>query len=185
MTKISDLGEVSGLRELEQALVEIGNVASKKIMRQAMMYATKPTLDAMKSFAPVGDGVGKDYKGNPKSAGRLKKTIKRKFKTKGIGRSYAEIDVGAMGRDAYYAKWVEFGTAPHFINRGANRVNARGKVINKVSDSKGTANERKMHPGSRPHPFIRPAWNMTKDQIITRFKDRLAQSIDAAIKKAS
>lgn len=51
---------------------------------------------------------------------------------------------------------VEFGTAPHW------QPNRFG----------GT-----MHPGAKPYPFMRPAYDMTKTQIVVRAGESLAQAI--------
>lgn len=185
MAKVQDLGEVEGLKELEKALVALGGAFAVKELRKAMMYATKPTLDVMKKLVPVGSGKGTDSQGKTKSSGRLKKSIKRKFKTKNIGRSAAEIDVGAMGKNAYYAKWVEFGTAPHFVNKGANRVNSSGREINKISGKGGSSNAKKMHPGAAPNPFIRPAWSMTNGFLVPRFKAKLIENMNKITSKAA
>lgn len=59
-------------------------------------------------------------------------------------------------RHASVGHLVEFGTAPHWQpNRGG-----------------GT-----MHPGARAEPFMRPAFDMTKAQIVVRAGETLLRSI--------
>jgi HK97 gp10 family phage protein len=84
------------------------------------------------------------------------------------GKLSASLGVAEKGRDttaagpikgrrhASVGHLVEFGTAPHY------QPNRNG----------GT-----MHPGARPHPFMRPAFEMTKAQIVVRAGESLVRSI--------
>lgn len=49
--------KVTGLKELQRKLVEIGSVAGTKSMRGAMMAATRPIQDQAKNTAPVRSGA--------------------------------------------------------------------------------------------------------------------------------
>lgn len=51
------------------------------------------------------------------------------------------------------AHLIEFGTAPHSLARGASRRK------NFLQD------QPPFHPGTRPHPFFRPAFESTKDEV--------------------
>lgn len=178
---MSDSFEVTGLKELEKALLDLEAITAKKALREAMMFATKPTLDAMKAAAPIGDGKGKDHKGNPRTPGRLKRSLRRKFYVVRSRKSFV-VEIGSMGKYAYYAKFIEYGTAPHYVNRGAKRVNYRGEVINRISGRKHPGNPKKKHPGAKAHPFIRKALIQTADTVLSRLKQRLARNIERAAK---
>ena len=153
--------EVEGLKELEKQLLELGAIGAKKALRASMMKSTKPILDRMKQTVPD-------------KSGQLKKTIKRKF-TAG---KYAagQLDVGPMGKKSFYARFVEYGTAPHKIGKGANRVGHRGKIQNKGGGA--------MHPGSKAKPFIRPAWEAGQGALVDVFKAELNKSIAKVASKA-
>lgn len=153
--------EVEGLKELERDLIKLGAIGAKKALRGSMMFATKPILDKMKADVPV-------------KSGQLKKTIKRKF-TAG---KYAagQLDVGPMGKKSYYARFIEYGTAPHKLGKGANRVGHKGRVMNKGGGA--------IHPGIKAQPFIRPAWVWGQGVLIERFKLDLRKRI-AKIAKAN
>lgn len=56
------------------------------------------------------------------------------------------------------AHLVEFGTAPHMVGR-------------------------KMHPGARAKPFMRPALDENADEAVKRFGERLGPEIDKAARK--
>lgn len=49
--------KVTGLKELQQRLKEIGSVSGTKVMRSAMFTATKPILDRAKATAPKRSGA--------------------------------------------------------------------------------------------------------------------------------
>lgn len=76
--------------------------------------------------------------------------------------------VQTKGRGAYIAPWLEYGTSPHFISvdesqRGGMSV---GK-LNRLAKGDGSNHSlviggkfvgaTVLHPGARPHPFMRPA----------------------------
>ncbi len=172
---------VEGLEELEKTLLELGAEVGSKALRGALMDAAKPTMDTAKALAPVADEPHTGYKGKIWQPGELRDAIKRKSKVDHFGHA-AEVEVGAIGNVAgWYAKFVEFGTAPHYLNRGAKRGTSRELSGNKYRRS---ASVRRMHPGAKPQPFLRPAWNQTRDGTISRFQERLRKRIENARKKA-
>jgi HK97 gp10 family phage protein len=75
---------------------------------------------------------------------------------------------------AFYAKWVEFGTRPHSLSRGSRlaqpKRNRRGK-------NAGGA----QHPGTKPRPFIHPAFVAAK----SKFRPRINAAIDRALKRVA
>ena len=83
-----------------------------------------------------------------------------------IGRVAAESSlhreywVAFKGRSRKLAHLVEYGTAPHF------QPNFRGGF---------------MHPGASPHPFFRPAFESTKDQVIFNVSRRVWDNIRGSI----
>ncbi|MBB3972779.1 HK97 gp10 family phage protein [Hansschlegelia beijingensis] len=57
---------------------------------------------------------------------------------------------------AFYARWVEFGTAPHSLAKGADRTR------NKLQDVGG------WHPGARPRPFFFTPYRTLKKRVVSR-----------------
>lgn len=58
-------------------------------------------------------------------------------------------------RPVKYAHLLEFGTAPHYQpNRGV------------------------MHPGSRPQPFMTPAYYSTRDEVVKRFGQKIGPEME-------
>lgn len=74
--------------------------------------------------------------------------------------------VWAGDDDAYYARWVEFGTQPHSIAKGANTKSGKHQ-------SKGV-----MHPGARAQPFFYPTVRARKKLM----KGRMVRAANKAVK---
>lgn len=49
---------------------------------------------------------------------------------------------------------MEFGAAPHFVTKGAGR-RGKAKRIAQFAEREGHT----MHPGVKPQPYMRPAWD--------------------------
>lgn len=71
-----------------------------------------------------------------------------------------EVSVGVLRarRGKQLAKWLEFGTRPHAIPR----IRRRGKA--KVLHFDGIFVRRVQHPGARPRPWLRPAYDVSKER---------------------
>lgn len=72
-----------------------------------------------------------------------------------------------------YAHFVEYGTAAHPI--GAGDVTNEVLLTRKDKNYKA---EGKMHPGGRPKPYLRPAWDETKDKALNIIATILGETID-------
>ena len=62
-----------------------------------------------------------------------------------------------IGTNVEYAPHVEYGTAPHMINSSV--------LIKTPDDAKGKWVYIKEHKGSRPYPYMRPAFNEVKNRF--------------------
>lgn len=99
-------------------------------------------------------------------------------------RAYTSDDgeqVGAMvfckGPGSHIARWLEYGTDPHFISvdarEGQGRTAQRINTLNREARSSGepealniggTFVHSVLHPGSKPYPFLRPAFDNKQDE---------------------
>lgn len=70
--------------------------------------------------------------------------------------------IGYVQATAPHAHLVEFGTKPHSMKR-----KEKGSFFRK----------RRQHPGARPKPYLRPAFDSKKEQAVARARDILRQSI--------
>lgn len=66
------------------------------------------------------------------------------------------ITVYAGSKKAYYAAWVEFGTAPHNVASGGGNKSHSGDVNG--------------HPGNRAQPFFFPSYRALRKRIQARIK---------------
>jgi HK97 gp10 family phage protein len=103
----------------------------------------------------------------------------------------------AGDKNAYYAHMVEFGTASFYTGKG--KTVGKPYII-KAKDSTGTelstGNKRRAlkigatmvnqvtHPGIRPRPFMRPAFDQSKDQALKVMADYIKTRIPKELKKA-
>lgn len=138
---------VTGLRELDEALKNLTRSQSKSVSRQALTKSARPLLTAARA-------------GAKKRSGKLRKSIRISTKLNARQRRMHRDLPGDVtvfvGSSAPHAHLVEFGTSRH---------PAGGRY-------KG-----KMHPGTRPQPFMRPAWDATKMQVLDNLREEMWASI--------
>jgi HK97 gp10 family phage protein len=125
---------IGGGRELDDALRTLTSKIQKNIMRSALRAGANVFKEAAKANAPV-------------KSGKLRKSLAVTTSSKG-GMVTAKLK--ARGKVARHAHLVEFGTKPHKIapkgQKGALKIS--GNIVGAVN-----------HPGSKPKPFMRPAFD--------------------------
>lgn len=88
------------------------------------------------------------------------------FRPQGSGNFIASVYAG--NDEAFYARWVEFGTQSHSLTKGAD--------ISRKKRQGGT-----QHPGSVAQPFFWPSYRLMRKTI----KSTIRRKLTAAIKKRS
>ncbi len=132
--------KINGLDSLMKSTNNVsGNM--KSLFRQAMVKATTKVQNEAKA---VKTGRFKNQTGN------LRRSIQKQVTSPYRGIVYT---------DEKYGEYVEFGTRPRTIypKNGkflAFKVNGKMVFARKVN-----------HPGSKPYPFMRPAFENTKDDV--------------------
>lgn len=149
--------EVQGLKELEQALLEIGQAASAKALFPALMSAGLPIQKEAKKLAPKATEPYYRYKKKRNSnntdeesgsqkiqvqPGGLRKSIARKRLKESVLGNGANIAISWRG-SGFYGRFIEFGTSKY--------------------------------PAK---PFLRPAFDAKKEEALTIFKQKLAENIE-------
>lgn len=128
---MTELVNVKGLSELQAFLDQLPAKMEANIMRAAMRQGANVVRDEAKANAPVKTGLLRDG---------LKVTTSSR-------RGVVSAKVKATGKHAYLARWLEYGTAAHFIKpKRARSLFIAGIMRNGVD-----------HPGAAPKPFLRPA----------------------------
>ena len=135
---------IHGLAELQKMLDSIPAKLEANIMRGALRAGAKVIEAEAKANVPIASGVLRDS---------IRVSARRKGST-----VTASIKAGGKTKsgDAFYARFVEFGTAAHVI---------KGKVGGWLSFG-GLFTKSVQHPGAKPQPFMRPALDAKAEQAI-------------------
>ena len=99
----------------------------------------------------------------------------RKGPRGGKGRAFSRLVTRPGSRTAklavpaWYAHLVEFGTRPHSVARGAKLESGKGRrPLRQVAP---------FHPGARPKPFLRPAFEAHKGSVLALVRARLREAL--------
>lgn len=145
---------VGGLDRLKAKLAKFPE-SVKAATKAANETNADQLVDMMKRLVPV-------------ETGALKNAI---HKEPGGTETSVRVAVGTLGggigsEDDYYARWVEFGTAPHSLEKGASR---------KRNKKQGQGAQ---HPGAKAKPFFYPSYRALKKTM----KSRTSRAARKAIK---
>ncbi len=146
--------EIKGLKELYRAMETLAEKLQKNVLRGATRAGSKVIAEEAKRLAPVAPPNEKNARLYGGRSGLLRDSIRVKSpQIKGGTVVVGGVSVGGKFKgtkrkgagDAYYARWVELGTAAHVIKaRKPNKMLAIGVA-------------QVQHPGARKNPFLRPA----------------------------
>lgn len=128
---------IKGGKELMAFLSELPAKMERNIMRSALNQGAKVIQAEAKSNVPV-------------DSGELRDSLKRSTRVR-RGKVTAKVT-----SKLFYAHFVEFGTAAHRITgKDGGPLFFGGKLVKGAN-----------HPGSRPHPFLRPALDSKSNDAI-------------------
>lgn len=136
-------------------------------VRQAMEEVANEIVAMMKRLVPVDDGhlrdsIGWTWGKAPKGAFAVAAAKDPNGLT---------LTIFAGNELAYYARWVEFGTAPHLIKaKGFTPMGKDGRFGTKVD-----------HPGGSAQPFFFPAWRANRKAA----KKKVRKALRAAAKQVA
>lgn len=150
--------DIKGAAELKRALGELPAKIEKGISRGALRAGAVVLQEEAQSLAPSGD------------SGRLRESISVSTGAKRSGTVYAHVRAGGRKKgDAFYAHMVEFGTKPHEIKPRKFKSLFLAGIFRKIVK----------HPGAKPKPFLRPAFDNKSgeavDAIAAYIRARLAR----------
>lgn len=157
--------KLTGVGDLKKKFAQMTMQAQSKVGRRGLAGAAIVLRQEMRSRAP-------------RDTGNLRKNIRYKIRRQ--RRGYFKGRVGVSG-EAFYAKFIEFGTSPHRIpapskGRGKNKE----KNDRRVSFDGGVYTSVK-HPGTPARPFLRPAFDAGARRAIEEVKKRLWAGIREAL----
>lgn len=150
---------VTGLKELQAFLDQLPAKVEANIMRAALRQGANVVRAQAQANVPVKSGL-------------LKAGIKVSTRSR---RGVVTASIKAGGKHGFLAKWLEYGTAAHFIKpKNAKSLFFAGLMRDSVD-----------HPGVKPKPFLRPALDSQAQAALLAvgeaIKKRLAkQGLDAS-----
>lgn len=181
--------DLSSLKNLIEEIKKIENKVRNKAVRTALNKGAKIFVKAARNKAKEPPRIqprGKNGKIIRKKMIKLSKTLSKsidvrvkQFRT--TGNAYAIIGPkrragrtvkGEIKVPSKYAHLVEFGTAPHPIVRKNRTVK---KFVTKFLNFKFLGSH---HPGARPKPFMRPAYDQTRFQMLAKIEEILKNGIE-------
>lgn len=135
---------IKGLAAMQKMLDTIPAKIEASIMRGALRAGARVIEAEAKSNVPVKNGILRE---SIRVTGRIRgRTVTASIKAGGKTKS----------GDAWYARFVEFGTAAHFIQgKNGGWLSFGGLFIKSVQ-----------HPGAKPSPFMRPALDAKSQEAV-------------------
>jgi HK97 gp10 family phage protein len=155
--------KVEGLAELQTKLDALTTKQANKCIRTALKAGALIEQAAIVERAPI-----KDETGGMLPPGALKSDIVIRFMKDDQGAISAKV--GPAKLTAHVARWVEYGH--RIVQGGRSRVLASGRT-------RGRGRQTGLVPA---HPFIRPAYEASRQQVITTICTTLATELEKASK---
>jgi HK97 gp10 family phage protein len=176
---MADEFAVDGLSDLLKALEDFPDKLTRNACRGGISAASKTVVAEAKRLCPDGPASTEGARLYGGREGLLRDSIKARSTkifngTLVVGGLTAGGDFKgskkAAAGDAFYAHFVEFGTAAHVITAGKGHALAIG----------GGAYKSVKHPGAKKQPFMRPALDHMQTAAVQSFADYVSARIDKA-----
>jgi HK97 gp10 family phage protein len=156
---------ILGLAKLERKLKRLPKVAEDEI-RASMQDVAEDIVRLARSLVPKESGdlaksIGWTWGAPPRGSLTLGKVVRSQL-GKGL-----TITVYAGDDKAFYARWVEFGTAPHNVAKGGGNKSFKGEAV--------------QHPGASKKPFFFPAYRANRKSA----KSAIRKATRSAAKKVA
>lgn len=179
---------VSQLEGVDLTIGTLGRFKSaiqRRILRSALTKAARVLAKEAKKLAPKDSGllkksigyVVRTYKDGrltavigPRRGFKQMVTRTKRFPVKSGTSAFAasDIQVTEMADPVNYAHLVEYGTEPHSIAGGDDRLNKSGVAGRQIGAT---------HPGAKARPFMRPAYDRKKGEAESVFRQGVADGL--------
>jgi HK97 gp10 family phage protein len=149
--------QVTGLKELQAALRNVTPVVEGRIMGGAIN---------------AGIAVFRDDARQRVESPKLRKGIKVRAVKARRGSIIREVYIDRKS-GAYYATWLEFGTASFYTGKGrtvGGPYNIPKSAQKKMLSFDGKVRKSVRHPGIKPQPYMRPAFDANGAKAVERMK---------------
>lgn len=171
--------KADGFEELRAKLAALPDKVFRRVVAQASRKSMKIVISEARSNARAIKETG----ALAKSLGVKQKTYRRSgvqitivgprkgFKTSVATKNEVTGKMVIVNRDPqWYAHLVEFGTAPHDLGDGSN-------------GRKGISTGGQRHPGAKAKPFLRPAMDNNRAQVLSIYAKAMGEGIAKQAKK--
>jgi HK97 gp10 family phage protein len=156
--------KVTGLKELQAKLIEIGSVAGTKAMRSAMFTASKPILDRAKANAPVRSGA-------------LRQAISRTFAVRSMGGAYHFGEVPGSRFSILVGPKTKNRVALALYNLVYKPKRQRRGIYHGHFLEFGTSR------GTKRTDFLRRAIESSASEAVNKLAEALKKRIEAVVRK--
>lgn len=164
---------VDGLKELDKNLATLSKATARGVLRRTLVQAAKPMVAAAQAKAPRDTGV----LASSITAGARVNNVAGKAEFAAVMRSGGSKGEAVQAlRDARRSAKDSASFAEVFVGPA---VRPKSEPKNRVLEFGGGRGDR------APQPFMRPAWDQTKGQVLDRIKDELALQISKAAARAA
>lgn len=164
--------KIEGLAELNKMLQQLPAKVEKNIIRGGLRAGAAVFRDKTKANIPA-------------QMLALKRSIRITTNTRS-GRITATVVAG--NKDAYYAHWIEYGTASYYQGKGRTvgqpyAIRPRGGAAALRFNNIFTGGV--IHPGIRPRPYMRPAVDSGTQEAIRAMVDYMKARIEREMRLPS
>ncbi len=146
---------LTGAKEVDDVLRGLPLQMNHRVIGAANADAAKPLIAAARSLAP-------------KDTDKLAESIAAVKMPLSLSTNLGEVQVGPrLNRGGYKGHWIEYGTRER-------KTKGRGTVRGYKDAGRGIV---------RPHPFMGPAFEMTRDEVLSRIADSIGKKLYAFMKR--
>ncbi len=164
--------KIEGLAELNKMLQLLPSKIEKNIIRGGLRAGAAVFQEKARANIPA-------------QMLALKRSIRIKTNSRS-GRVSATVVAG--NRDAYYAHWIEYGTASYYTGKGRTvgqpyAIRPRGGAAALAFNNIFTGSV--IHPGVRPRPYMRPAVDAGTQEALSAMVDYMKSRIEKEMRLPS
>ena len=162
---MDEILSIDGGKELAEMLKTLPLKIERNIMRAALRAGARVIANEAKKNVPI-------------KMGNLKRSIRTdSTRTKGGVEATARAGGRSGGKNkdksAFYAQFVEYGTAPHIIRAGDKKK----KLTFIARDGKKVSTTQVSHTGAKAKPFMRPALDAKGNEALKAVTDKIRERL--------
>lgn len=145
---MADALQIQGLAALKKQLDTLPAKIEANVMRGAMRAGLRVIQQGAQAEMPVRTGA-------------LAKSLRIRAKRRSVKYGWVRLELVAGNKTAWYSHLVEYGTASYYT--GSGRTVGKPYEIRPAGAKSlffaGLARDLVVHPGAKPQPFMRPAFD--------------------------